>query len=267
MKIRTRRRNRPKKERLYVTVPNLFTVLNILCGFLAVLQVLSAHYINAAWLILLASIFDALDGRIARASGKSSAFGLQMDSLSDVISFGLVPSVLVYQVYLSTLHPPVGLILSFFPLLFAAFRLARFNVITLQYGKGKEYLGLPAPSAALTIAGLIVLYFDTQWEFLMRLLIILTPLVGLLMASSIRYEGFPRFSFKEKGANRIRLAIFLGSSVAFCVWPQYILFPFCIIFILYGVLRAVLKMMREDKARIDIIPDNDTIGNDIPAKE
>ncbi|MBN2356716.1 CDP-diacylglycerol--serine O-phosphatidyltransferase [candidate division KSB1 bacterium] len=261
-KIKIKKPRRPRRQRSYVTVPNLFTVLNILCGFLSVLQVLSSHYVNAAWLIWLAAIFDALDGRIARASGRSSEFGLQMDSLSDVVSFGLAPSVLVYQVQLHKLHPPVGMILAFFPLLFAAFRLARFNVITMQSGKGKDYVGLPAPSAALTLAGLIILYFDTHWEFLMRFLVVLVPLVGLLMASSIRYEGFPRFNFKEKGANRIRLVVFLLSLAAFFIYPQYILFPFCILFIIAGIARALLKMFQEEDADIAIIPEEEPTVSD-----
>ncbi len=259
-RIKLKRPKRAARPRVYMTMPNIFTVLNLLCGFLSVIQVFSAQYVHAAWLIWLAAIFDALDGRVARAVGRSSSFGLQMDSLSDVISFGLAPAVLVYQVHLHTVLPPVGLFLSFFPLLFAAFRLARYNVLTMEKGRGKDYVGLPAPTAAITIAGLIVLYFDTQWPILRRLLVGLVPIVGLLMASTIRYEGFPRFNFKEKGSNRIRLTIFLVSLVAFIIWPSYILFPFCLLFITVGIVGTILRMFRGETEDIAIIPESD-IGN------
>jgi len=256
--MKTKKKNRLRKERIYITVPNLFTVLNLLCGFLAVLQIIATNFVNASWLIWLAAVFDAIDGRIARASGKSSAFGLQMDSLSDIISFGLAPSILVYQVHLHTFHPPVGVILSFFPVLFAGFRLARFNVLTMQSGKGKYYLGLPAPTAALTIAGLIIFQAETQWPWLMRLLVMLVPLLSLMMASNIPFEGFPRFSFKEKGANRLRLVMFIVFVAAFCIWPHYVFFPFSILFILVGLVSALRKMLREGRSDLSILTQEDT---------
>jgi CDP-diacylglycerol---serine O-phosphatidyltransferase len=234
-----KKRTKTAKRRQYITVPNLFTALNIFCGFLAVLQIMAENYINGCWLIFIATVFDALDGRIARAyEGGSSEFGLQMDSLGDVISSGMAPALLVYQVYLKNLGP-VGLILSFFPLLFAAFRLARFNVLTLSQGKSKDYTGLPVPAAAVTLAGLVLLYQETHFEWLMRILVAMVPIVSLLMASTIRYDGLPRFSLREKGSNRIKLIFLLVSTVLMAIMPHYVMFPFMLLFIVHGLVRSV----------------------------
>ncbi|HPN33490.1 MAG TPA: CDP-diacylglycerol--serine O-phosphatidyltransferase [bacterium] len=227
-----------RPRNVYITVPNLFTALNIFCGFLAVLQVLAEKYANACWLIFIATVFDALDGRIARASKNgSSAFGLQMDSLSDLVSSGVAPAVLVYQLHLKDLGY-VGLILSFFPLLFAAFRLARFNVLTMAQGKSKDYTGLPAPAAAVTLAGLVMLYQEVQLQALLRMLVVMVPLVSLLMASTIRYDGFPRISLRERGVNRIKLAIIAVTLCLLPIVPHFVLFPFMFLFILHGLIRA-----------------------------
>jgi CDP-diacylglycerol---serine O-phosphatidyltransferase len=235
-----KKRNRSTKRRgTYITVPNLFTALNIFCGYLAVLQIMVEKYNNACWLIFIATVFDALDGRIARAyEGGSSEFGLQMDSLSDLVSSGVAPALLVYQLHLKDLGP-VGLILAFFPLLFAAFRLARFNVMTLSQGKSKDYAGLPAPAAAVTLAGLVLFYQEIQQPFLLHVLVVMVPIVSLLMASTIRYDGFPRLSLSEKGGNRIKLALLIITIILMTIVPHYVLFPFMVLFIAHGLLRWV----------------------------
>ena len=249
------KKKRTSRKRTYINVPNLFTALNIFCGFLSVIQTIEGNYVTAAWLIFFAAVFDALDGRIARATGQSNEFGLQMDSLGDVISSGLAPAVLVYAVHLKTLHPPLGLILAFFPVLFAAFRLARFNVFTMAEGKKSDYLGLPAPMAGVTLASCIIFYQNMQWDVLLRMLVGLVPVVSLLMASTIRYEGMPRFSIREKGFNRLKLVLFFVISALFLVYPDYVLFPFMIFYILAGIGRAIFSLLRnEDDGEISLIP-------------
>ena len=249
------KKKRTPRQRTYINVPNLFTALNIFCGFLSVLQTIEGNYTTAAWLIFFAAVFDALDGRIARATGQSNEFGLQMDSLGDVISSGLAPAVLVYTVQLKSLHPPVGLILAFFPVLFAAFRLARFNVFTLSEGKKSDYLGLPAPMAGVTLASCVILYQSVQWDLLLRMLVGLVPVVSLLMASTIHYEGMPRFSIREKGFNRLKLILFFVITALFLIYPDYVLFPVMIFYILAGIGRSVFSLMRnEDDGEITPIP-------------
>ncbi len=234
----------------------MFTSLNIFCGFLSVIQTTAGEYVHAAWLIFMASVFDALDGRIARASGKSSDFGLQMDSLGDVISAGLAPALLVYQVHLKNFGI-IGLLIAFLPLLFAAFRLARYNLFTMQSGKSHDYVGMPAPSGAVTLSSLVIFYAETDWQFLLRLLVVLVPLVSLLMASTVKYDGFPRFSVRERGANRLKLVILFLTLGAFVAAPQYVLFPFMLLYLVWGPINAVSAVLRNEEAQLAIIPENE----------
>lgn len=254
------KRKRPRKKPTYINVPNVFTALNIFCGFLSVVQTIEGQYVTAAWLIFFSAVFDMLDGRIARATGQSNDFGLQMDSLGDVISSGLAPSVLVYSIQLKYLHPPVGLIVAFFPVLFAAFRLARYNVFTLAQGKSSDYFGLPAPAAAVTLSSAVILYESTLWTPLLRAMIILVPVISLLMASTIPYHGFPRFSIKEKGINRFRLILIVVVFVLFLIYPNYVLFPFLILYIILGIISYLVAMLRNGGgSAITIIPKDEDI--------
>ncbi|MEE9186479.1 MAG: CDP-diacylglycerol--serine O-phosphatidyltransferase, partial [Bacteroidota bacterium] len=122
-------------------VPSLFTVLNMFCGLMSIIHASRGEYTMAAWLIILAAVFDSLDGIMARITKSSSWFGVQFDSLSDVISFGAAPAFLVYQVYFHTFGGP-GIILSSILMIFGGLRLERFNVQVV--GHDKEFFkGLP----------------------------------------------------------------------------------------------------------------------------
>ncbi len=214
----------------------------------------SGKFSNAAWFIFISAIFDGLDGRIARASGLSSDFGLQMDSLSDVVAAGIAPSMLVYEVHFKTMGH-VGILLSFLPLLFAAFRLARFNLDTLRSGKSNDFNGMPAPMAAVTLGSVVIIFSATNWSFLLRLLVVLVPLVSLLMASTVRYDGMPRFSLKVPGSNRIKLLAMFVTIVLMPIFPEYILFIFMMVYLISGPANFVIDLVRNREADIDIIPE------------
>lgn len=211
----------------------------------------AGKYVDAVWLIILAAVFDAFDGKIARASGNSSDFGLQMDSLSDVVSSGLAPSLLVYEVHLRAMGP-VGLVLAFLPLLFAAFRLARFNVLTLQDGKSDDYLGLPAPMGAITLSSIVLMYLQTRWHFMLPFLVAMVPIVGWLMASTLRYEGFPHFSIKEKGKNRFKLLIMVAALALLPFYSHFVVFSFMMIYIVSGFIKTLIALNSTDDSEIDL---------------
>lgn len=242
------------KNRKYFTIPTVFTAFNLFCGFSAIVLTSAGKYVDAVWLIILAALFDAFDGKIARASGKSSDFGLQMDSLGDVVSSGLAPSLLVYQVHLKVLGP-VGLILAFLPLLFAAFRLARFNVLTLQDGKSDDYLGLPAPMGAITLSSIVLMYLETHWHFLLPFLVAMVPLVGWLMAGTLRYDGFPRFSIKEKGKNRIKLLIMLTALVLLPFFSHYVVFTFTMFYLVSGFIKTLIALNHSEESEVELFPE------------
>lgn len=227
-----------------MTVPNLFTTVNLFSGFLSVVLAVSGRYAAAAWLIFMASVFDGLDGRIARASGKHSEFGIQMDSLADVISAGIAPSILIYEYHLNQVgtHVAVGLLLAFLPLLFATFRLARYNVMTHQHGHQIDYSGMPAPMAATTLGSIVVLHTHTEWAFLLRFLIIMTPLISLAMASNLNYDGLPNFNIKERGKNRVKLMVMLIGILFVFIFPEYTFFTFMMVYFLSGPFRFVRSL-------------------------
>ena len=179
-------------------VPSLFTTLNIFCGFLSILSVNQGHFQTAAWFIILAAIFDSLDGVMARITRSSSQFGVELDSLADVVSFGAAPSFMVYQAYLYTLGN-WGVIIAALPVVFGAIRLARFNVQLV--GFDKDYFnGLPIPMQAITVCAFILQYYGegfglSGWtgDGLTGLVLVLS----FLMVSRVKYDTIPKFSKRQ----------------------------------------------------------------------
>jgi len=201
----------------------------------------SGHFATAAWLIVVAGLFDGFDGVIARHFHLSSEFGLQMDSLGDVISSGVSPAILIYEFYLKSISSgeALGLILSFMPLLFASFRLARFNVVTFREGRKSSFYGMPAPMSAAALSSIVIMSEFAQIPFFNRLLIIMVPIVSLLMASTLKYSGFPKFSLKERGNNRMKLTVMVVTIFCAFLFPEIALFLFMMIYTLSGVVKYI----------------------------
>ncbi len=189
-----RRRDRSDRPPPRVAVPSFFTLVNLLCGFLALTQVLEGAYVRSCWLIVLAGFFDLMDGMLARLTNADSPFGVQLDSLSDVVSFGVAPSFLVYAYALDDFGP-LGMIVSALPALCGSVRLARYNVST--EGDEKEgFEGLPIPGQAVAIVALILAAENSEWGQYLALdsLQVLLPIVVVLsglMVSSIRFDAIP----------------------------------------------------------------------------
>ena len=135
-------------------VPSFFTLMNLFCGFLAIIQVSEGDLQKAAWLILLAAFFDMLDGMMARLTNGTSLFGMELDSLCDVVSFGVAPSFMIWSFGLNELGT-TGVIVASLPALAGAIRLARFNV-NYEGTKGAYFSGLPIPTTALVIVAIIL---------------------------------------------------------------------------------------------------------------
>lgn len=216
-----------------MTIPNLITALNLFCGFFSVILTFSHYNLFAAWLIVFAAIFDALDGQLARILKKESDFGKQMDSLADVISSGLAPAVLIYDVFFLSFK--WAILFSFLYVLFVSFRLANFNVTTADGKTCKYYIGLPAPAAALTLAGLVILCSWKPLQFFGYLPFLLIPLICYLMTSSHRYDCFPRLRWKERGKNRTKIIIVAVSLLLVGVTKGLFLFPVMCFYIILGI--------------------------------
>ena len=159
-----KRRTPIKMRRGIYILPNLFTTGNLFCGFWAIISVFQEKFFYAAVAILLASIFDVLDGKVARLSGATSKFGVQYDSLADLVSFGIAPALLAFSWALRP-YGKFGWLAAFLFVVCGALRLARFNVQS-SSGEVKYFKGLPIPAAALMIALTILLYLrliETDW--------------------------------------------------------------------------------------------------------
>jgi len=226
-------------------VPSLFTVLNMFCGFMSIINAGGGEFATACWFIILAASFDALDGVMARLTKSSSAFGVEIDSLSDVISFGAAPAFLVYRVGLYELAG-VGIFLSSLIMIFGGLRLARFNVQLSGYDKD-HFIGLPIPASAMTVASFILSYYDPfaglhpaaasglPW---------MVVALSLLMVSKIRYDTLPRISRRAVGKEPWKFIFLALAIVVVFVTGGDAVFPLFVLFILLGVLRYIGSTVR-----------------------
>ncbi|MDF1544391.1 MAG: CDP-diacylglycerol--serine O-phosphatidyltransferase [bacterium] len=220
-------------------LPGTFTMGNVVCGFLSIMSAFEGNITTACWFIILAAFLDVLDGKIARLSGSSSQFGIELDSLADFLSFGVAPATLVFAIKLNTLGK-WGWVISIVYIMAAAYRLARFNVLADTEEK-KDFLGLPVPAAALALVSFIIFsYF--LWDQLeyAELLITMIILFSFLMVSQVEYDSFPdHFNTPQ---NRIKLMILLLAGLAMVFKPRLLLFPFFALYILYGMIRELYRL-------------------------
>ena len=180
-------------------IPNLFTTGNLFCGVFAILSVFNANYMAAAVAILVAMIFDVLDGKSARLTNSTSHFGLEYDSLSDLVSFGVAPGLLLYSWALSG-QGTFGIAVMFAYVAMGAVRLARFNA-TVTQSVGKYFTGLAIPAAAGVVASMVI--FDhyilrTGAEVKPMAVLIITLVLSFLMVSTIKYRSFKDLKFRGR---------------------------------------------------------------------
>lgn len=179
------------KYRGYYLLPNMMTMVSLLTGFLGILWSIDGAFEMAALAILASCVFDGLDGKLARLTNATSDFGVQLDSLADLVAFGAGPAVLVYQWQLHTFHR-LGIMASFLIIACGALRLARFNIQTGKMSK-KFFIGLPIPAAACTLAAFV--FFSSHLPasaatILPYAVLILAFAVSILMVSNVRYASF-----------------------------------------------------------------------------
>jgi len=232
-------------------VPSFFTVGNMFCGYYSVISAYHGKITLAAWMIFAGAFLDAMDGKIARFTKSSSQFGVEYDSLADVITFGFAPSFLIYTVYASKFGV-VGILMSFLPLLFGSIRLARFN-IQLK-GFDKDYFsGLPIPIAALTLSSFVIFseFFYQNPGMFPKTMIILVFLVSILMVSTIRYETMPNLNFKGSAKDKTKVILFMVGAILIIIFPQIVVFPFMVFYILTGIITWILRLNIENSSEKD----------------
>lgn len=220
-------------------IPNLFTTGNICSGFLAILFLFKGEITLACWLILIANLFDIFDGKIARITKSTSDFGVQLDSLSDLVSFGISPAVLIYSLLLKYSHSRIILVIVSLYVVCGALRLARFNVQAKSSGK-KSFTGLPIPAAGSLIAS-FVLIVNSYNLAIPKLLFMLSMIVlSYLMISTIVYSVSIFSAISSKRSFSYLVTIVLGISLI-AISPEIIIFVILLSFTLSGPLHLLQK--------------------------
>ena len=229
-------------RRVIVVVPSLFTLFNLFFGIWSMTLAARGEFYRASWFIVFAGILDTLDGRVARLSNTGTRFGAELDSLVDIVSFGVAPAYLMYELHFATAGAAAW-IFCYFYVMGAAIRLARFNIT--QAGRAKSsFIGLPSPAAGMTLA---TYYPFTQtslfdqvrgwpWPLLLNFLMIACT---ILMVSNVRYATLPRTGIRTlKGL--LGLAIVLSILFFGITKPDEFFFPLGIAYMTYGVVRAAV---------------------------
>ena len=235
---------RPRRKGIYV-LPNMITLAALFGGFYAIVMAMNGHFGLATAGIFAAMVLDSLDGRVARMTRTQSAFGEQMDSLSDMVSFGAAPALIAYEWGLRDLGR-WGWIAAFVYCACAALRLARFNVNTGVVDK-RYFQGLPSPAAAALVAGFIWLAGETGWSGsdLMWPTFVLTLYAGLTMVTNVPFYSFKDLSLKKSVPFAAIVLIALGIAVI-NIHPPTVLFG---LFVAYGLSGYVVYAIRKSKGR------------------
>jgi CDP-diacylglycerol--serine O-phosphatidyltransferase len=243
-RLRFLRRGADRRHRVrrgVYLLPSLLTMGNMFCGYACVVYAMRGEYETAAPFIGFAYVLDMLDGRIARLTGAESAFGLQFDSLADVISFGIAPAILSFAWGLSPLGR-LGWAASFMFVACAAMRLARFNI---QTGGDKRYfVGMPSPAAAAVPAATVFAYpvglYDYR-EALPALAMVLVPAV--LMVSTIRFRSFKTIDLQRRWSYTVLLLIAFG-IVAVATHPKAVLVVLAYSYLMSAFVEMALTRLR-----------------------
>jgi CDP-diacylglycerol--serine O-phosphatidyltransferase len=240
-------------------LPNLFTTGNLFCGFWAIISVFQEKFFFAAVAILLASAFDILDGKVARLSGATSKFGVQYDSLADLVSFGIAPAVLAFSWALRP-YGRFGWLAAFLFVVCGALRLARFNVQSTS-GEIKYFKGLPIPAAASMIALTILLYLrliETGWVKDIIILIMIWVL-AFLMVSNIRYFSLKELDLSKRKPFSLFIFVIL-SMIVIIMEPTLMLFGFVLLYVFSGPVNMLLAWRKKKVLRrMEPVPEEDLV--------
>ncbi len=234
-----------KLRRTVFIIPSLFTVGNIFAGFYSIISAYHGEYNRAALAIGFAVVLDGLDGRIARMTGATSDFGLQLDSLADIISFGVAPSVLIYSWGFEDLGN-FARFSAFLFLICGAMRLARFNVQTAEM---KHFAGMPIPAGAGMIAAIVHFFGDPPESIVAKSLLVgLTYVLALLMISTIRFFSFKQLHLSKGKShlNVLALAIIIAGVV---FYSEIVLLIIAAVYALSGLAGRIFQEIRRALGR------------------
>jgi CDP-diacylglycerol--serine O-phosphatidyltransferase len=235
-------------------IPSLFTIMNLFSGFVAIkTAMIDNNFVAAGWFVVLGGIFDMLDGMMARLTKSSSEFGVELDSLADVVTFGVAPSAIVYKLFFYQFPGP-GLLLAAFPVICGAVRLARFNVQLVGFDKD-YFRGLPIPSSAILIISYVIYHhlalpvaeqLSDPWMY--------AVVIGasLMNVSTVKYDTIPKPSKQQVMAHPFKFGIYIAGIILVLITRGSAIFPLFVLFVLFGIVRSIYerlnRLFRERRA-------------------
>jgi CDP-diacylglycerol--serine O-phosphatidyltransferase len=235
------------RKGIYI-LPNTLTLCGMFCGFYAILASYKGNFVIAAWAILIANIFDGLDGWVARLTNSTTKFGIELDSLSDLVAFGVAPAVLIYSWALQPFGR-LGWGAAFIFVICGALRLARYNV---QMGstESKAFTGLPIPGAGTVIASLVLFHYEVWGGQVERsyMVLFLPFLLAVLMVSMLKFHALKEIDFKKRKPFWLLVAI--GTAfVLIIMYPEIVIFTFATIYVLWGIIEGSYLIHKNRKYR------------------
>lgn len=258
--------NRLKKG-IYI-LPSLFTCGNISCGYLSIVSSIDGDFTGSAWFLILAIALDISDGKVARLTKTTSEFGIQLDSLSDLISFGVAPSVMMYQLVLNSMDK-VGIAIAVLYVVCSALRLARFNVRTQNGIESRSFIGLPTPASAGLLISFVLSYqlfiaapgqdltFKTipilmkNMPVFFKMMPIAVVILSLLMVSNVPYVSFKKLDLSRPKAFRL-LVLVIILLFLIITFPQNIVFVLFSLYVFSGILFIGAKYYRIVRQKINL---------------
>ncbi len=236
------------KKGIYI-LPNTLTLCGMFFGFFSVLNSIRGNFEFAAWAIFIAGVFDGLDGWVARLTSSTTRFGIELDSLSDLVAFGVAPSIMVYKWSIAPFGR-IGFAAAFLFTACGALRLARYNV-QMGSAESKAFTGMPIPGAAGVLAA-IVLFYQKIWQTVPEkniFMLVLTIFLSILMVSTLRFHGLKELDFKRRKPFWILVA-FVVMLVAFVTHPHEALFVFAMVYLAWGIIENIYLIYRKRKKEV-----------------
>lgn len=237
------------KKGVYI-LPNLFTTGSLFAGFYSIVATMNSQFLTAAWFILISSIFDGLDGKVARLTGTTSKFGVEYDSLADLVAFGVAPGLLMYAWALKPFGK-IGWLAAFLYVVCCALRLARFNVQVATV-ESKRFVGLPTPAAASMVSACVLIFYELGGSGTIRKVsvLILIYVLAMLMVSNFRYYSFKDPEMLKRRPFGVLVAlIFL--IIVIVAKPEISLFVLFFAYMISGPLGYLLSLMTRNSRRRD----------------
>ncbi|MBI5236098.1 MAG: CDP-diacylglycerol--serine O-phosphatidyltransferase [Deltaproteobacteria bacterium] len=237
------------KRGVYI-LPNLITSASLFGGFYAIVASLDGNYVNAAIAILISAVLDGLDGRVARLTGSTSKFGVEYDSLSDLVAFGLAPGILIFTWALRPFGR-YGWLAAFLYVVCGALRLARFNV-QINTIESKRFNGLPIPAAAALVATTVLLFFELGIgrEMVKHItVLVMVYALAFLMISNVKFYSFKQMNLSQRMPFKLLVGLIL-LLIVIATHPTYMLFALMLAYVISGPITTIIDRRRRQPIRV-----------------